>query len=77
MTLSFPTLAEKAHAEWTLYKRTPGTRGTLPLQHFIDQFGGVRDPESSRARRVFSFDDDTTLVATGAGAGLKIKTFLP
>lgn len=72
MTLQFPTLAEQAKNSFLSH-----TGSTKPVQHFALSLGGVREPIANSCRREFHFPDDTTLVATGTGANLKLEALLP
>lgn len=70
--LTFPTLAEQCLAEFNQSKKS------LSISTIASLMGAQRIDEGFYPRqRVFYFDDDSSLVASGTGANLRIETHLP
>jgi len=67
--LTFPTIAEQVLAKFNLKTKTVSL-STLALQR-----GAFR--EYDYPKRIFTFDDDSRLIATGTGKQLKTWTELP
>lgn len=72
MTLSFPTLAEQAFAQFRHSKRT------VSLVPICDGLGGERRVFYSNGKVIeYTFDDDSSLQIRGVGRNHKVQTFLP
>lgn len=69
MTLQFPTMAEKAVAEWRSRNKTKAFN-TVALAH-----GATRDDENGTV--VWVFDDDTRVVVKGRGKNHSLECELP
>lgn len=70
--LTFPTLAEQCLTKFNQSKKS------LSISTIAERMGAERIDEGFYPRRrVFYFDDDTTLVATGTGVNLRVETHLP
>ncbi len=69
MTLTFPTMAEKALRE---FRDTTKTTSVAVVAKRM-----MADVERQRGRTVYTFDDDTRLVVTGRGRSHSIETELP
>jgi len=71
MTLQFPTMAEQALAEFNASTKT------VSIATIAKRMGATVEKDHWTGKRHYHFDDDTTLVASGAGKALKVETFLP
>lgn len=73
MPLTFPTMAEKALADWKAQTRT------ISLTIICERHGGQRETHwGSNGKEIFYvFDDDTVLSIRGTGANHKVETLLP
>lgn len=71
MTLTFPTMAEQALAEFR------SSTKTTSIATIAKRMGATVEKEAWTGKRIYHFDDDTTLEAKGAGRGLQAETFLP
>lgn len=69
MTLTFPTMAEKALREFRHAKKT------VSLAIVAKRMGA--DAEKQGNRTVYTFDDDTKLVVSGRGPSHRVETELP
>lgn len=70
MPLTFPTMAEKALAEFRAAARTVSL-ATIAKQH------GADVERSWPCEIVYTFDDDTSLRVTGRGRAHKVEVLLP
>lgn len=71
MTLQFPTMAEKALAEFTESTKT------VSIATIAKRMGATVEKDAWTGKRSYHFDDDTTLVTSGAGRAFKAEAFLP
>lgn len=69
MTLTFPTMAERAVA------RFRDSTKTISVSVIATEMGAEKKYRGTT--RVFTFDDDSVLEATGTGGSLRLETFLP
>lgn len=70
MPLTFPTQAEQAEAEFR------NATKAISLATIAKRMGASLERKFP-STRIYTFDDDTQLHASGTGAGLKIETHLP
>ena len=69
MTLTFPTMAEKALHEFRHATKTVSVAVIAKRM--------LADAEKAGGVTVYTFDDDTRLVVTGRGPSHKVETELP
>lgn len=70
--MKFPTLAERAVAEWQ------ALQVTKPFEKIALVYGAFRDDFGFAPRVIeWVFDDDTTVTVVGRGANYKIESHLP
>lgn len=72
MTLQFPTMAERAIAEW---KVLPTTK---PFERIARGYGATREDHGFFPHVIeWVFADDTTVTSVGRGSKHKIESHLP
>jgi hypothetical protein len=69
MSLTFPTQAEQCAEEFRTQTKT------ISLTTIAKRMGAMRADEPGK--RIYVFEDGTTLEATGTGRALKFETFHP
>ena len=71
MTLTFPTMAEKAIADWRALTHT------TPFERVAKAAGAFREAQGYTTEITWVFDDDTTVTCSGHGRAYKIEAHLP
>lgn len=69
MTLQFPTIAERAIADWQ------SQSVTIPFEKIAKHYGGSKSYDGCNIE--WHFDDDTTARITGRGSNYRLEALLP